>query len=88
MSTRIRLKRIGTKKVPFYRMVVSDARSSPRGKFIESVGWYDPRTKKLEVNKERVTDWLSKGAQLSNTVSKLLKNFSIFSSGELSSRVE
>ena len=88
MSTRIRLKRIGTKKVPFYRIVVGDARYSLRGKFIESVGWYDPRTKKLEVNKERVTDWLSKGAQLSNTVSKLLKNFSIFSSEELSSRVE
>jgi len=88
VSARIRLKRIGTKKVPFYRIVVGDARSSPKGKFIESVGWYDPRTKKLEVNKERVTDWLSKGAQLSNTVSKLLKNFSIFSSGELSSRVE
>ena len=85
MSTRIRLKRIGTKKVPFYRIVVGDARSSPKGKFIEIVGWYDPRTKKLEVKKERVTDWLSKGAQLSNTVSKLLKNFSIFSSGELSS---
>jgi len=88
VSARIRLKRMGGKKVPFYRVIVGDAKSSPKGKFIESVGWYDPRTKKLEVNKERVTDWLSKGAQLSNTVSKLLKNFSIFSSGELSGRVK
>jgi len=87
VSTIIRLRRIGAKKVPFYRIVVGDSRSSTRGKFIESIGWYDPRAKKLEVNKEKVADWLSKGAQLSNTVSKLLENFSIFSLRELSGKV-
>ncbi|MEA3485105.1 MAG: 30S ribosomal protein S16 [Candidatus Aerophobetes bacterium] len=84
MATRIRLRRMGAKKVPFYRIVVVDSRSSVKGKFIESIGWYDPRAKKTEVNKEKVLDWVNKGAQLSNSVKKILLNLSIFSSREIS----
>jgi small subunit ribosomal protein S16 len=84
VATRIRLRRIGAKKVPFYRIVVVDSRSSVKGKFIESIGWYDPRAKKTEVNKEKVLDWVNKGAQLSNSVKKILLNLSGFSSNEIS----
>ncbi|RLE08721.1 30S ribosomal protein S16 [Candidatus Aerophobetes bacterium] len=83
MATRIRLRRMGAKKVPFYRIVVANSRSPVKGKFIEILGWYDPRGKKVEVNKGKVLDWVSKGAQLSNSVKKLLLNFSIFSSKEI-----
>jgi len=83
VATRIRLRRMGAKKVPFYRIVVANSRSPVKGKFIEILGWYDPRGKKVEVNKGKVLDWVSKGAQLSNSVKKLLLNFSIFSSKEI-----
>jgi len=63
--------------------VVANSRSPVKGKFIEILGWYDPRGKKVEVNKGKVLDWVSKGAQLSNSVKKLLLNFSIFSSKEI-----
>jgi len=84
VATRIRLRRMGAKKVPFYRIVVTNSRSPVKGKFIESVGWYDPRAKKVEVKKEKVLDWINKGAQLSNSVKKVLLNLSTFSSKEIS----
>ncbi len=83
MATKIRLRRTGARKVPFYRIVVADSRCSPKGKFIEKLGWYDPRAKKVEANKEKVLSWVSKGAQLSNSVRKLLVNFSILSADEM-----
>ncbi len=70
---KIRLKRMGKRKQPYYRIVVIDSRRSRDGKYIESVGHYNPRDKKLIVNKERVEYWLSKGAQPSNTASRLWK---------------
>lgn len=66
--------RIGSKKRPFYRIVAADSRSPRDGKFLEILGYYDPKKKPhvLEVNTERVKDWISKGAQTSERVGKLI----------------
>lgn len=73
MSVKIRLTRVGSKKQPYYRIIVTDSRSPRDGKFIENIGLYDPKTEpsKIEVNKERAIDWLKKGAKPSNTVQKI-----------------
>jgi len=75
MAVRIRLARVGSKKNPIYRVVVADARSPRDGKFIEIVGRYNPQTdpSTIEFDEAKVKDWLSKGAQPSNAVSRLLK---------------
>ena len=72
---RIRLRRTGAKKQASYRIVVADQRSPRDGKFIEILGWYNPRTKPptIEVNNERPRDRLSQGAQPSEAVARLLK---------------
>ena len=72
---RIRLRRIGTKNVPAYRIVVADARSPRDGRFIESLGTYDPRkaTDNFKVDVERAKYWVQKGAQPSDTVRSILK---------------
>ncbi|MEQ9619473.1 MAG: 30S ribosomal protein S16 [Deltaproteobacteria bacterium] len=74
MLVKIRLMRIGSKKRPFYRIVAADSRSPRDGKFLEILGYYDPKKKPhvLEVNTERVKDWISKGAQTSERVGKLI----------------
>ncbi|MEG6615310.1 30S ribosomal protein S16 [Peptococcaceae bacterium 1198_IL3148] len=73
MATRIRLKRMGAKKAPFYRIVVADSRSPRDGRFIEEIGYYDPLKKPvvINVNKDKAQDWLKKGAQPSETVKSL-----------------
>ncbi len=75
MSVRIRLKRMGAKKKPFYRIVVTDSRSPRDGRFIEELGYYDPGTDPVtfKVNDEKVKEWLSKGARPSDTVKRLLQ---------------
>ncbi|TFG37930.1 MAG: 30S ribosomal protein S16 [Syntrophobacterales bacterium] len=75
MAVKIRLTRMGTKKKPFYRIVVADSEASRDGRFIEIVGNYDPLKDPAEINlkKERIEDWLSKGAKPTVTVSSLLK---------------
>jgi small subunit ribosomal protein S16 len=75
MAVRMRLARVGSKKNPIYRVVVADARSPRDGKFIEIVGRYNPQTdpSTIEFDEAKVKDWLSKGAQPSNAVSRLLK---------------
>ena len=75
MAVKLRLTRVGSKKNPVYRIVAPDSRSPRDGKFLEIVGRYNPQTdpSTIEVNEERVKDWLSKGAQPSSTVAKLLK---------------
>jgi small subunit ribosomal protein S16 len=72
---KIRLKRIGAKKKPFYRIIVADSRAPRDGKFIEQVGTYDPKTNPsvINVDGEKVKKWLSNGAQPTETVKKLLK---------------
>jgi small subunit ribosomal protein S16 len=69
---KIRLTRKGKKKVPFYRIVVIDSKKARDGKFIERVGHYDPRSKELDLKRDRIEYWISKGAQPTNTVAKLI----------------
>lgn len=71
---KIRLVRIGSRKKPFYRIVAADSRSPRNGKFLEILGTYDPRKKPhaLDVKTDRVQDWISKGAQTSERVGKLI----------------
>ena len=73
MSVKIRLTRIGSKKQPYYRIVVADSRSPRDGKFIEKIGTYDPKTdpSTIVVDKDKAVDWIKKGARPSNTVQKL-----------------
>jgi small subunit ribosomal protein S16 len=72
---KIRLKRIGAKKRPFYRLVVADSRYPRNGRFLEEIGTYNPNTNPSEVkiDAEKAKDWLSKGAQPTDTVRALLK---------------
>ena len=74
MSVKIRLTRMGSKKKPYYRINVADSRSPRDGKFIETVGTYNPLVTEEQVTlkEERVLEWLSKGAQPSDTVRNLL----------------
>ena len=72
---KMRLKRIGMKKAPYYRIIVADARSPRNGRFIEEVGSYDPNTEPATVkfNEETAKKWLANGAQPTETVARLLK---------------
>ena len=75
MAVRMRLTRVGSKKNPIYRVVVADARSPRDGRFIEIVGQYNPQTdpSTIQLDEEKVKDWLGKGAQPSDAVAKLIK---------------
>ena len=72
---KIRLRRMGAKKAPYYRIVVADSRSPRDGRFIEEIGTYDPMadSEKLKVDQERVAYWIANGAQPTDTVRGLLK---------------
>lgn len=74
MAVRIRLRRMGAKGRPFYRVVVADARSPRDGRFIEELGYYDPLTEPatVRIDAERVREWLRRGAQPSESVRDLL----------------
>ncbi|MDP9728465.1 30S ribosomal protein S16 [Alicyclobacillus tolerans] len=74
MAVKIRLKRMGAKKAPFYRLVVAESRSPRDGRFIEEIGTYNPLKDPAEIsiNEERALHWLSTGAQPSDTVRHLL----------------
>ena len=75
MSVRIRLKRMGAKKAPFYRIVVADSRSARNSKSIDEIGYYNPTTEPaaLKVDAEAAAKWIANGAQPSDTVKALLK---------------
>jgi small subunit ribosomal protein S16 len=76
MAVKIRLRRMGAKKAPFYRIVVADSRFPRDGRFIEEIGYYDPTKNPVVVNVdgEKVTSWVKKGAQPTDTVKRLLKS--------------
>jgi small subunit ribosomal protein S16 len=74
---RIRLRRMGAKKSPFYRIVVADQQSPRDGRFIEIIGTYDPKGSKVEVKSDRVAHWLDLGAQPSDSVARLLKMINV-----------
>ena len=81
MAVKIRLKRFGTKKRPFFRIVVVDSRTPRDGKILEEVGLYHPiesGEKEFRFEQERIREWLNKGAKTSNTVRKLLNKHNFF----------
>ena len=81
MSVKIRLKRFGSKKRPYYRMVVMDSRTARDGKAIEELGFYHPieaEDKQLVIKEDRVKEWLSNGAEPSDTVRNLLNKKNIY----------
>ena len=71
---KIRLKRLGAKKAPTYRIVVINSTTKREGKPIEELGHYNPKTKEMKLNKQHALDWISKGAQPTETVQYLIKN--------------
>ena len=75
MAVKIRLKRMGMKKHPFYRIVVADVRSPRDGRFIEEIGYYDPMQQPAVINvkNDKAVEWMKKGAQPTDTVRILLK---------------
>jgi small subunit ribosomal protein S16 len=79
MAVKIRLRRMGAKKAPFYRIVVADSRSPRDGRFIEEIGYYNPTTDPItvKINAEKATEWMKNGAQPSDTVKKLLNKSGI-----------
>lgn len=79
MAVRIRLKRMGGKKAPFYRLVVADSRSPRDGRFIEEIGYYNPigSSPDLKIEEERAALWMKRGAQPSETVRALFSKAGI-----------
>ncbi len=79
MAVKLRLKRLGKKKAPIYRVVAADSRSPRDGRFIEEVGIYDPNEEPslVKFDEEKVQKWLNQGAQPTETVARLLKNAGI-----------
>ncbi|MDE6732863.1 MAG: 30S ribosomal protein S16 [Oscillospiraceae bacterium] len=75
MAVKIRLRRMGAKKAPFYRVVVADSRFPRDGRFIEEIGYYDPTKEPAVINidKDKANEWIKKGAQPTDTVKRLLK---------------
>jgi small subunit ribosomal protein S16 len=75
MAVKIRLRRMGTKKMPFYRVVVADARAARDGRIVESLGTYDPRKHPtgFQVDADKALRWLQRGAQPTETVRQLLR---------------
>lgn len=75
MAVRMRLKRMGAKKAPFYRIVVADSRSPRDGRFIEEIGYYNPMAQPavVQIDNEKALEWIKKGAKPSDTVRALLK---------------
>ena len=75
MAVKLRLTRVGSKKNPIYRVVAADSRSPRDGKFIEIVGRYNPQTEPstIDLDEDKVKDWLAKGAQPTEPVQRLLK---------------
>ncbi len=74
MSVKIRMRRMGSKRKPFYRIVVADSRMPRDGRFIEEVGYYNPLTNldEVKLEEDKIFEWLEKGAQPSDTVRSLL----------------
>ena len=76
MAVKIRLRRMGAKKAPFYRIVVADSRYPRDGRFIEEIGYYDPtkNPSDVKVDADKAKEWIKNGAQPTDTVKKILKD--------------
>ena len=79
MAVKMRLRRMGAKKAPFYRVIVADSRSPRDGRFIDEIGYYNPLTNpaEIKIDAEKATKWLNNGAQPTETVRSLLKKTEI-----------
>ena len=79
MAVKIRLRRMGAKKAPFYRVVVADSRYPRDGRFIEEIGYYNPQTEpaEIKIDADKAKAWIAKGAQPTDTVKSLLKKSGI-----------
>ncbi|VGO18468.1 30S ribosomal protein S16 [Pontiella sulfatireligans] len=75
MAVKIRLRRMGSRNAAFYRVIIQDSRRAPTGRFIETVGWYDPKQEgnNFSLNLDRINYWISNGAQPSETAKSLIK---------------
>ncbi|MEW8972800.1 MAG: 30S ribosomal protein S16 [Tissierellaceae bacterium] len=80
MAVKIRLRRMGAKKNPFYRIVVADSRAARNGRFIEEIGYYNPLTepKTVKIDDERAINWLNNGAKPTDTVDRLFRENGIY----------
>jgi len=80
LATKIRLKRMGSKKKPFYRLVVADSRAPRDGRFIEEIGYYDPLrgVENTKIDEEKALKWLANGAQPTDTVKSIFKRTGIW----------
>jgi len=80
MAVKIRLRRMGAKKSPFYRIVVADSRSPRNGRFIDEIGYYNPLTepKTIKVDDEKAMNWLNNGAKPTDTVERLFKEIGVY----------
>jgi small subunit ribosomal protein S16 len=89
MSVKIRLKRVGKKKAPSYRVVVADSRSPRDGRIIENIGWYNPRVEPSAINidEAKALGWLTNGAQPTESVTSLLKRSGILERFEQTKKV-
>ena len=79
MAVKMRLRRMGAKKAPFYRVIVADSRSPRDGRFIEEIGYYNPLTNpaEIKIDAEKAKKWIDSGAQPTETVKSLLKKSGI-----------
>ena len=77
MAVKMRLRRMGAKKAPTYRVIVADSRSPRDGRFIEEIGYFNPRSDELKIDAEKAQTWIKNGAQPTETVKALLKKSGI-----------
>lgn len=87
MAVKIRLRRMGAKNKPFYRIVVADSRSPRNGRFIEEIGYYDPlkEPKVVVVDGEKANKWISNGAKPTDTVDRLFRENSVYNKADVES---
>jgi small subunit ribosomal protein S16 len=80
VAVKIRLRRMGAKKSPFYRIVVADSRASRDGRFIEEIGYYNPLTepKTVKIDNEKAINWMKNGAKPTDTVDRLFKENGLY----------
>ena len=77
MAVKMRLRRMGAKKAPTYRVIIADRRSPRDGRFIEEIGYFNPRTDEIKIDAEKAKTWIKNGAQPTDTVRALLKKSNI-----------
>ncbi len=77
MAVKMRLRRMGAKKAPTYRVIIADSRSPRDGRFIEEIGHFNPRSDELKIDADKAKTWLKNGAQPTDTVKALLKKSNI-----------